>query len=506
MTVKKQQVRVYMSKRNKGETQAIAAAKAGFSESTGRRLEKGEGMPQVREKRHWRTRKDPFAAVWESEIVPLLEAAPKLQAGTLLEDLQKRYPDQYPDSLLRTLQRRIKHWRALAGPEKEVIFRQKHEPGVLGLSDFTALKNVSVTVQGQPFSHILYHFRLSYSGWSYAKVIQGGESFPALAEGLQNALLRLGGVPEQHRSDSLAAAYKNLSRDEQDDLTERYQAFCTHYGMKPSRNNPGRSHENGSIESPRGHLKNRIEQALLLRGSTDFKSTGAYQHWLDGIIAGINRCRRAKFDSERPYLRALPLTKAIDYNESMARVTCEGTICVALTVYSVPPRLIGERLKIHLYDDRIVAWLGADRVFTRPRIRAAAGKRRARCIDYRHMIGSLKKKPMAFYRSRYRDDLLPDDRYRAVWQHFDEHLEPRQASKLMVSCLALAAEYDCETPLAAYLLEQIQQSRIPGLSDLQKRFGNSCLEQPVLQIAQHPLAGYDALLNTSAGEVCHAAC
>ena len=506
MAVKIQQVRAYMSNRNKGHTQETAANKAGFSERTGRRIEKGECTPDNPKERHWRTRKDPFAAVWDSEIVPRLEEAPKLQAATVLEDLQKRYPGKYPNSLLRTLQRRIKRWRALSGPEKELIFRQKHEPGLLGLSDFTTLKNVSITIQGEPFSHILYHFRLAYSGWCYVKVIQGGESFPALAEGLQNALHRLGGAPQEHRSDSLAAAYKNLDQAEQDDLTERYQAFCEHYTMQPTRNNPGRSHENGSIESPHGHLKNRIEQQLLLRGSTDFKSVGAYQHWLDEIVAGINRGHKAKLDSERPYLQTLPKTKAVDYNEVMVRVTSGGTINVALTVYSVPSQLKGERLKIHLYDDRLEAWLGGDYLFTYSRVRAEGGKRRARCIDYRHMIGSLKKKPMAFYRSQYRDDLLPGANYRAVWQYFDAHLAPRPACKLMVGCLALAAEHDCESALAEHLLQHIQAGQIPDLLDLQRRFGKKPPPRAEQHVTQHSPASYDVLLNRQAREVNHAAC
>lgn len=505
MTVKLEQVRVYMSNRNKGHTQITAAAKAGFSERSGRRVEKGAYTQSLAQERHWRTRKDPFEAVWDHEIVPRLEEAPRLQAITVLEDLQKRYPDQYPTGLLRTLQRRIKRWRAVAGPPKEIIFRQKHEPGVLGLSDFTQLKNVSISIQGHPFSHLLYHFRLAYSGWCYVKVTQGGESFPALAEGLQNALQRLGGAPKEHRSDSLAAAYKNLSQAEQDDLTERYQAFCQHYAMTPTRNNPGQSHENGSIESPHGHLKNRIEQALLLRDSSDFKSVGAYQQWLDDLVIRINRGLQARLDSERPYLQALPKGKAVDYSEFMVRVTREGTIHVALTVYSVPSRLLGERLKIHLYDDRLIAWLGTEQVFVYPRIRAAEGKRRARCIDYRHMIGSLKKKPMAFYRGQYRDELLPDDHYRAVWHYFDEHLEPRPACQLMVGCLALAAEHDCERALVHHLLAQVQAGRIPELLDLQRRFGQAPPPHPRQPVPQHPLADYDTLLHSPAREVDHAA-
>ena len=190
----------------------------------------------------------------------------------------------------------------------------------------------------------------------------------------------------------------------------------------------------------------------------------------------------------------------------MVRVTSGGTINVALTVYSVPSQLVGERLKIHLYDDRLEAWLGGDYLFTYSRVRAEGGKRRARCIDYRHMIGSLKKKPMAFYRSQYRDDLLPGANYRAVWQYFDAHLAPRPACKLMVGCLALAAEHDCESALAEHLLQHIQAGQIPDLLDLQRRFGKKPPPQPEQHVTQHSPASYDVLLNRQAREVNHAAC
>jgi hypothetical protein len=165
----------------------------------------------------------------------------------------------YPDKLLRTLQRRVKHWRALYGQDKE-----RHLPGRLGLSDFTELKGIEVTIRGEVLSHRLYHFRLAYSGWCYVKVVLGGESFTALAEGLQLALGRLGGCPQEHRTDSLSAAFKNLMLEADEDLTTRYEALCGDSGMRPSRNNRGAAHENGSIESPPGHFKRRLGQALWL--------------------------------------------------------------------------------------------------------------------------------------------------------------------------------------------------------------------------------------------------
>jgi hypothetical protein len=156
------------------------------------------------------------------------------------------------------------------GPERDVIFRQEHAAGRLGLSDFTDTRALGITIAGVALAHRLYHFRLAFSGFEHAHVVLGGESFVALAEGLQNALWTLGGVPEQHRSDSLSAAFRNLDANAKEDLTQRYEAFCAHYGMTPTRNNSGVAHENGSIESSHGHLKKTLEDALLLRGSRDF--------------------------------------------------------------------------------------------------------------------------------------------------------------------------------------------------------------------------------------------
>ncbi len=241
------------------------------------------------------------------------------------------------------------------------------------------------------------------------------QSFPALAGGLKRALEQLGGSPREHRSDSLSAAYQNLSAGASEDFTQRYPAFCSHYGLKATRNHRGVSHENGSIESAHGHLKTRMEQRRLLRGSFDFTSIEVYQQELDEVVESMNVGRAVRFEEERTHLRPLPPFAGIDYHELMVRVTTASTITVALTVYSVPSRLIGSRLKVHLYDDRLIAWLGCDEVFRHRRIRPEVVKRRARCIDYRHLIGSLKRKPGAFARSLFRNEMLPNDDYRAVW-------------------------------------------------------------------------------------------
>src|SRR5260221_7215428 len=253
-----------------GKDEAIAAAKSAFSRATGYRIEDDPRLPSQKKAQRGRRRPDPLAEVWDGEIVPILKSAPGIRAIAVLEEIRRRHPE-VSAGIRRTLDRRMRTWRALAGPEQDVIFRQEHEPGRFGLSDFTDTSALGVTVAGVVLGHRLYHFRLAFSGFEHAHVVLGGESFVALAEGLQNALWALGGVPDQHRSDSLSAAFCNLDRDAQEDLTRRYEELCAHYGMTPSRNNRGVAHENGSIESSHGHLKKVLRDELLLRSSCDFE-------------------------------------------------------------------------------------------------------------------------------------------------------------------------------------------------------------------------------------------
>ena len=243
-TITDHQVHKYKQHRNK-LTQVAAAARAGISERSARRIEGASSLPSQRPARDWRTRQDPLQSVWDSEVVPLLQADARLSAVTLLEELQRRYPGQWATGVLRTLQRRVRQWRAQFGAEREVYFAQEHPPGRQGLSDFTVADGLNVEIEGCAFPHRLYQFALAYSGWRHATVIDSGESFIALSTGLQAALWALGGVPEEHRTDSLSAAFNNLA--EQESLTGRYDELCRHYGLRATRCNPGQSNENGSI-------------------------------------------------------------------------------------------------------------------------------------------------------------------------------------------------------------------------------------------------------------------
>jgi len=492
-----------MSAKNEGYIQVTAAAKAGISDRSGRRIEKGETTPGVKTKRHWRTRKDPFAGVWESEIVPMLEQHFELQPLTLFEHLNRKYPGEFQRSKLRTFQRRVKKWKALNGPGKEVMFLQEQTPGRMGLSDFTTLKKVTITINGAPFKHLLYHFRLIYSGWCHVKVILGGESFTAMSEGLQDALWRLGGVPNEHRTDSLSAAFKNMTREAKEDATRRYDELLRHYDLQPTRNNKGKGHENGGIESPHGHLKNRIRQALLIRNSTDFESVAAYQQWIDTIVRDINICNRDKVAEERKHLKAMPLQRTVDYTEEVAGVSTTSTIIVKRVLYTVPSRLVGERLRLHIYHDRLEAFLGTTHALTLPRKFAPGKNRRGRCVDYRHVIGSLERKPQAFRYSQIRDDLLPSDAYRLIWERLDRELDPRAACKAIVGILSLANRADCEDKLADYILDKMAGNRIPTLHELQNRFEKKEIAIPEIDVLVVSGDDYNILLSScSREEVC----
>jgi len=489
----KRQAELYMAERNKGKTQETSAVKAGISERTGRRIEAGEVNPAEHRVRRWRTRKDPFEKIWDAEIVPQLMEHPEFTPQTLFEDLQKRHPQEYSNSRLRTFQRRVRQWKALHGPPREVMFLQEKEAGRMGLSDFTILKDVEITVAGRCFDHRLYHFRLSFSGWCDVKVIIGGESFTALAEGFQNALWKLGGVPREHRTDSLSAAYRNLSREDMEDFTRRYEALCAHYGIVPTRNNRGEGHENGAIESPHGHLKHRIRQALLLRGSSDFDTIEAYRCWIDEIVCGINERNRDRIALERETLLPLPMIRTSDYNEKVVRVTSGSTITVGKVLYTVPSRLIGQTLRLHIFDDRIDGYVGTALALTLPRI-SIANNRRERHVDYRHVIESLERKPQAFRYSRLREDLLPTERYRMVWEWLDRELPPRDACKRIVGILALAHRFDCEAALEEYLSAEKEKNHVPSLHELQDRFGRKASAIPMVTVPKRSAADYDHLL------------
>jgi hypothetical protein len=496
-----QQARLYMDLRRTHSRQ-IAAAKAGFSASTGARLDADPRMPSQRQTRRGRRRPDPLAPVWETEIVPLLEASPGLRPVTILAEMQRRHPG-FSGEVRRTLERRVRTWQALHGPEREVIFRQEHPPGQQGLSDFTDSTELGVSIDGQPLAHRLYHFRLAFSGWEHAEVVLGGESFVALAEGLQNALWALGGAPRQHRSDSLSAAFRNLERDAGENQTQRYEALCAHYGVIPTRNNAGLAHENGTIEASHGHLKTALDQALLLRGSRDFADLPAYRHFVAEVVGRANAGRRKALEIERALLQPLPPRRTTDHEEALVTVTRSGGFLLRKVFYTVPSRLIGHRLRVRLYDDRLECFLGSTPVLTLPRGRRPRGALHGRVgyiADYRHVIHALRRKPQALLNLVYRDQLFPRAAFGRTWEALIAAGPPRDACRTMVALLALAHEQACEAELAAKLDAILDNGGLPDLASLRAQFSPEPCELPPVVVTLPALAMYDVLLGAECVE------
>jgi hypothetical protein len=480
-------------------TQMTAAAKAGLSVATARRIERDPRPPGTKKPpRQYRTRPDPLAGLWDEEIVPLLQAAPGLRPVTLLAELARRHPERIGASLRRTLERRIARWKALHGPDREVIFPQVQQPGRMGLSDFTDAGTLGVTIAGRPLDHRLYHFALAWSGFEHAEIVLGGESYPALASGLENALRLLGGAPCEHRSDSLSAAFRNLAVPDARDLTRRYEVLVAHYGMIATRNNRGIAHENGAIESRHGHVKQRLAQALLLRGSADFDSLDDYRRFVSQTVAVHNRRHAAMIDAERSALRPLPATAAMTWDEITVRVTTASGFMCRHVFYTVPSRLIGHRLRLRIHDDRIEACLGADHLLTLPRGRRAKGAHAVHVVNYRHVIAALRAKPGALTHLAYRDALWPRAAYRRAFEALAAARPAREAARTMVGLLALAHDRGVEADLAADIDAELDAGRLPDLATMMRRFTPPAGTAPVVSVIIPPIASYDRLL-ASAG-------
>jgi hypothetical protein len=394
-------------------------------------------LPSERAAEHdWRTRDDPFEAVW-SEVFEQLKANPGLQAKTLFAWLQRTYPGQFQDGQLRTFQRGVKRWRALCGPEKEVFFSQVHHPGQLCASDFTVMNDLQITIQGRRFDHMLYHFVLTYSNWEWATVCFS-ESFESLSEGLQESLWQLGGVPQRHRSDRLSAAVNNLS--DQREFTDRYQALMNHYELTMEKTNPRQAHENGDVESSNRHLKEAADQALMLRGSRDFEGRDAYQRFLHEILAQKNAGRDRRLGEERSHLHPLPAQPTESFKRVRVQVRKGSLIRVQRNVYSVHSRLIGEQVDVRIYADHLEVWYAQKHLERLPRLRGAQKHN----VNYRHVIDWLVRKPGAFDNYRYRDDLFPTSRFRMTYDGLRDRHAVNVASREYLRILQLAA-HESET-------------------------------------------------------------
>lgn len=474
----------------KGESLSSAALRSGMSDNTARRYRVG-GLPgQRKSPRQYRTRPDPFVAVWP-EIEAMLEQAPGLEAVTIFEVLRGRVELSFSDGQLRTLQRRIRRWRASKGPEREVMFAQEHRPGEYGQSDFTSLNELGICLGGERFDHLLYHFVLPYSNWETGRICFS-ESFEALIGGFQAAIWELGKAPKLHRTDNLSAATHELG-DGARAFNERYLGALAHYRVEADCNTPGRGHENGDVEQAHHRFKRAAQQALLLRGSRDFATRAQYETFLREILVGRNRSRAGKLREELERMHDLPLSRLDDFRRERVRVSVFSTLRAAENVYSVASRLIGEWVEVRLYAERIEVYYAGEQVAEMERLR---GRGHA-AIDYRHLIGSLIRKPGAFARYRYREALFPS----LVFRYAFDALEARhgvRADVEYVRILHLAASTG-ESTVEALLAALLKRGELRDFSQVQAAIRPVRLEPPVCHIDPPDLRVYDECIAAAGG-------
>lgn len=332
---------------------AVAADKAGMSEPTARKYVRLGRLPsQAKLPRPYRTRPDLFKDVWP-EVEHFLINDPDLEAVTLFDYLFRKFEGRFSASQLRTLQRRIKIWRAVQGPKQEVFFPQLHKPGRLSQSDFTHMGDLGVCISGLPFDHLFYHFTLTYSNWESGQVCFS-ESFEALCAGLQNALWELGAVPQLHRTDSLSAAVNHIGNPEE--FTARYKGLMDHYHLRASHTNPGCPNENGDVEQSHHRFKRAVAQELILRGSTNFSSRLDYDSFLGKLLSRRNSSRCERLREEMAVMRSVPPLRLEDYTSEQVRVSRNSTISVRSNIYSVPSQLISEKVEARVYAEYIEVW------------------------------------------------------------------------------------------------------------------------------------------------------
>ncbi len=495
------QVRKLMEEMTRQGRVGVAAMKADMDRKTARKYVAAGKLPsEMRSPRDWRTREDPFDGDWP-ELEALLVEMPELEAKTLFEQLCDKYPGRYEPGQLRTLQRRVARWRASAGPEREVTFGQEHRPGEAAQTDFTHATQLGVTIAGAAFAHLLCVVVLPFSNWFWATVC-ASESMAALRKGVQRALFQLGRVPRYHQTDNSTAATHRIPDGKEERIegrrrpfNEEYLSLMRHFTMTPRTTEVGESEQNGDVEARNGALKRRLEQSLLIRGSRDFQSAEAWQAFVDEAARKSNAARSAKVTEELAAMRELSAARLPEFVEETLRVSDWSTIRVRHCAYSVPSRLIGEVLTVRIFEDRIEARFGSVVQLACERL---VGRNR-RLIEYRHVIWSLVRKPGAFARYVYREEMFPSLAFRRAYDAIHALQPGTRGDMEYLRILHLAAttlETDVEAALLLLLDEgtAITADAVKALTSRAVRDASVPQLQPLIV----DLATYDVLIDAVA--------
>lgn len=483
--ITEQQYRRLMTTYQRSGVVSDAAMKADMHRETATRYIKAQAGPgELKTPHTWRTRPDPLGALW-LQAKPWLEASPELESKALFEHLLGTDPALAPGHSLRTFQRRVRSWRAQHGPPREVHFAQIREPGQSLQLDWTHADELNVTIAGAAFPHLLCHAVLPYSNWQWA-IPCHSESLLSLRVGLQAALWALGGVPPGLQTDQSSSATHTLDRTSKArGFNPGYLALCAHYAVTPTTIHVACPNENGDIESANGHLKRRLTNHLILRGSRDFASQAAYAEFVGLVCTGANLLRQAKVAEERPHLRSLPATRFPEAEELTVRVSSYSTIRAKGCAYSVPSRLIGSLVQARVSEAEVGIYFHGAAVTTFPRSHGQEPR-----IDYRHLIASLVRKPGGFARYVYREQLFPDLVFRQAYDRLVQ-MEPQCADAHYVQVLALAADVG-EAAVAEVLGALLRETLDPTPERIRTRL--QTIAEPTILAAFVPeLASYDQL-------------
>ena len=475
----------------------LAAMRAGMDRKTAGKYVRGGKLPsELVVPRDWRTREDAFAEHWPAMEAQLTDS-PTLEAKTLFEVLLAQHPGRYGEGQLRTLQRRIKTWRAEKGPDKLVVLAQQHRPGEAAQTDFTSTAELAVTVAGELFVHLLCVFVLPYSNWRWATVCLS-ESMAALRIGVQRALFQLGRVPTWHQTDNSTAATHRIASSTRSaaehggarTFNDDYLALVRHFGMQPRTTGVGEKEQNGDVEAANGALKRALEQALLVRGSRDFESRGAWQTFVDDVTRKRNAGRGGRVAEDLAAMRELRVAKLPEFVEDEYRVCAWSTVRVKRCAYSVPSRLIGEWVRVRLFENKIEIWFAGKMQLSCERLLGRSLRR----IDYRHIIWSLVRKPGGFARYVYREEMFPSLTFRRAYDAIHTPHRGLKGDLEYLRILHLAAstlESDVELALALMLAEKSSIT-----ADAVKLLATSAttIDVPELAPPRVDLGSYDALL------------
>jgi hypothetical protein len=473
-----------------------AAMKADMDRKTARRYVAAGKLPsEMKQPRWWRTRPDPFAEDWPA-VAAMLAETPGLEAQTVLELLEVKQPGRYNETHLRTLQRRIHRWRAEHGPDREIWFTQAHRPGEAAQTDFTSTSELGVTIAGQVFLHLLCVTVLPYSNWQWATACLS-ESLAALRRGVQAALFQLGRVPRFHQTDHSTAATHQIARDAVDRaFNAEYAAMMRHFGMEPRTIAVGAKEQNGDVEAGHRALKRRLEQALLVRGNRDFVGQDEYERFVAGVTRKANAARGPRVAEEIESMRPLVVERLPEYTELVVPVASTSTIRVKSCAYSVPSRLIGERVRVRLYEHRVEVYYADKLEVGCDRLRGKGVR-----LDYRHVIWSLVRKPGTFARYVYRDELFPTVTFRRAYDAIQSVRSGTKGDVEYLRILHLAAstiEADVEQALTALLASGAVVTADATKAGCTRAAAAAAPAMPVLETARVDLTVYDALLEAVA--------